>query len=278
LDTARLLLNNKGNLLKTLIYIILFYVAFLGVNYLFQDRLIFFPEKLTKNYPFTLPPFAKELTLKTRDGIDINGILYQLPANKEIVIYFHGNAGSLVGWKDVSNQFLALDYNFLIIDYRGYGKSAGTFSEKGFYADGEAAYEYAKKLGYQDNQIIFYGRSLGTGIAIEMAIRHPVKGLILETPFTNLSAIAMKTHWYLLPTILLRYKFNNLQKASALKIPVLILHGYDDELIPFYHSQKLNDALLAPHTLIAIPHGNHNNLESFPQHNNAIKQFLENLP
>lgn len=260
--------------MKTITYILFFYVLLLSISYVAQDKFIFFAQKLDPKYDFKLPYLATELLLKTADGTKINAILYQRPNNKKIIIYFHGNAGSLANWKEVSTELLDLGCNVLIMDYRGYGKSEGTFSEKGFYTDGETAYQYAKELGYTNEQIIFYGRSLGTGIAIEMALRHPVRGLILETPYTSLPQLAMRSYWYLLPNLLLRYQFNNLTKVSQLKMPVLLLHGTDDELIPVSHSKKLNAAITTNKTLVIIPHGQHNNLSSFPLHQKSIQDFL----
>ncbi len=260
--------------MKTVIYFLICYLILLGASYYFQEKLIFFPQKLDKDYNFQLPNFGQELMLETADGIKINAILYAYPTHKKIIIYFHGNAGSLAGWKEAADKLLALGCNVLMIDYRGYGKSEGTFSEKGLYNDGEAAYEYVKKQGYADNQIIFYGRSLGSGVAVEMALRHPVYGLILETPYTSLPKLAMNRHWFLFPTLLSRYHFDNLTKIAQLKIPILLLHGSDDELIPISHSEKLNQYIKTPKTFIIIPHGQHNNLNSFPLYEESIKDFL----
>lgn len=260
--------------MRTIILYIFIYINILGLSYYFQDKFIFFPQKLAANFNFQLPPYANELTLTTKDGTKINAIFYHHAKNKKIIIYFHGNAGSLADWKNVSEELPQTEYNLLIIDYRGYGKSEGTFSETGLYADGEAAYDYAKKLGYSDQQIIFYGRSLGAGVAVEMALRHPVSGLILETPFTSITALAWKHYWYLLPNLFLRYEFNNLNKVSHLTMPVLLLHGDEDELISLSHSLELNKQIRSEHTLVVIPKGGHNNLSSFSLYQTAVNHFL----
>lgn len=263
--------------MNILLYSLFFYAILLSILYFQQEKLIFFPEKLTSNYNFQLPPYAKDLSLKTSDGLNISAILFSQPENKTIIIYFHGNGGSLSSWKSAGEELFAMGCNVLIIDYRGYGKSNGVFSESGLYMDGEAAYDYVTKLGYTNKNIIFYGTSLGSGIAVEMAIRHPGKGLILEAPFISLTKAAMKNYWFIFPKLLLRYQFDNINKVSKLTMPVLLIHGSDDEVIPVSHSQVLNEAIKTPHTLTIIPNAIHNNLRSFPEHAIAIKKFLASL-
>lgn len=263
--------------LKVIGYFVFLYLTILGAAYYLQEKIIFFPETLNKEYDFKLPLEAKEYLLTTQDGIKINALLYQRPANKKIIIYFHGNAGSLADWKGVAPTLLSLGCNVFIIDYRGYGKSEGKFSEAGFYLDGEAAYQFIKDLGYKDNQIIFYGRSLGSGIAIEMASKHKVKALILETPFLSFTHLALQRHWFLLPRILLRYKFDNVQKIKQLNLPILIMHGQKDELIPVEHSYALSKKIKYPHQLVILPQGQHNDLDTYSLYAETLKDFLSQL-
>ena len=165
--------------LKILAYSIIalyFIVAFL--LYLFQQKLIFYPSTMAKKFNLNLDAHQHEVFLETHDRETIHG-LYCEGTRPEVILYFHGNAGDLSGWKFVTEDFTALGYSALIIDYRGYGKSTGKISEDGMYADGEAAYEYlTQDLHVAASNILVYGRSIGTGVAVEMATRHPVGGLI----------------------------------------------------------------------------------------------------
>ncbi|MDB5283096.1 MAG: alpha/beta hydrolase [Bacteroidota bacterium] len=253
------------------------YALVLILIYIFQDKMIFYPEKLPLNFKYNLSPLDTEVFIKTIDGVNINGILYRRPGNKYVILYFHGNAGSLGGWQDVSNEILALNSDLLIIDNRGYGKSEDSFSEKGFYEDGRAALRFLISAGYKADQVILYGRSLGTGIASELAITENVKGLILETPYTSLKDLANERMSYFLPSLLMQYNFNTLQNASKFSVPTLILHGSKDDLIPFSHSQKIYDAIAGKKKLVLIEGGKHNNLNTYPEHQQALSDFLNSL-
>lgn len=243
--------------------------------YIYQDKLVFFPQKFSNDFDFNLSPNEKELFIETSDSEKINAIYATLPGNRNVVLYFHGNATSLNTWQAVADDLLSKGVNLLMIDYRGYGKSTGTFSENGFYKDAEAAYEYLKANGYNDSSIYFYGRSLGSGVAVEMATRHPVRGLVLEAPYTSMLQVAKNRHPYLLPHLLLKYKFNSLEKAGRIKTPVLILHGTNDAVIPVKQAYELFDAIKEEKKMIALKGGDHNNLSAFDNYYTALSNFLK---
>ncbi|HXB11476.1 MAG TPA: alpha/beta hydrolase, partial [Bacteroidia bacterium] len=246
----------------------------------FQEKLIFFPQKLPYDYRYNISPEDKEVFIKVSDGDTINGILYTRPGNKNVFLYFHGNAGALDSWQELSSELLPLNCNLLIIDYRGYGKSTGVFSEKGFYLDAEAAYNYLLANGYTADKIIPFGRSLGTGVAVNLALEKPVKALILESPYMSITKLANQQFPYLFPWLLLKYTFDSYGKLSTekLDVSVLIIHGDNDELIPCEHAKELYAAIKEDKKkLILIHGGGHNNLSSFPEHNKAIGEFLSTL-
>ena len=254
------------------------YILILVLAFTFQDKFIFFPQKLDKDYRYNLSDNDKEVFIPTSDGNLINGILYHRPDNQYVVLYFHGNGGSLDSWQMISEEILPQNCDLLVIDYRGYGKSTGSFSEKGFYDDAHSAYSFLIKEGYNPGQIIAYGRSLGTGVATELATTEKVKALILESPYTSFPALAAEKMPYLLPGLFMRYKLNTLKRAGQLKVPVLILHGTDDELIPCSNSQKIYAAITSPKKLLLIAGGGHNNLSRFPGHFEGIRNFISSLP
>jgi pimeloyl-ACP methyl ester carboxylesterase len=199
--------------------IVIFFIAVIAL-YIFQTRLIFYPGKLSKNHRFNLRPTDKEVFLKTSDDETIHGIFYR-GYRSEIILYFHGNAGDLKGWQFAVEDLIDLGYNVLLIDYRGYGKSTGTISEKGFYADAEAAYQFVMhQKDFTIKDIIIYGRSVGTGVAVELASRHKVKGLILESPYTSLKKLANEKLPFFFPSLYLRYNFDNLKKINQVKFPI----------------------------------------------------------
>jgi pimeloyl-ACP methyl ester carboxylesterase len=180
----------------------------------FQNNLIFFPQPLDKDYRYNLTDSDKEVFIPTSDGCLINGILFRRPANKNVVLYFHGNGGSLDSWQATGDEMLQHNCDLLIIDYRGYGKSTGKFSEKGFYDDAHSAYRFLIASGYQPNQIIAYGRSLGTGIATELATTEKIKALILESPYTSLPALASEKMPYLFPGLIVALPAKYIKKSQ----------------------------------------------------------------
>ena len=258
--------------------VIVLYLAILILAFLFQDSLIFFPQPLAKDYRYNLTDNDKEVFISTADGKLINGILFHRPGNQNVVLYFHGNAGALDSWQRTWEDILPLNCDLLIIDYRGYGKSTGSFSEKGFYEDAHASYKFLLQSGYTSNQIIAYGRSLGTGVAMELATTEKVKALILESPYTSFPTLAAEKMPYLLPQLFIRYKLNTLKRAAELKVPALIIHGIDDELIPVSHGQKIYDAISSPKKLLLIKGGGHNDLSRFKEHREGINDFINSLP
>jgi uncharacterized protein len=260
-----------------LLVLVVIYCLVLLAAYTLQDKLLFFPDRLDKNYRYNLSDSDKEVFIRTSDNIMINGILYRRPGNGNVILYFHGNGGSLNSWQDISTEILDLNADLLLIDYRGYGKSEGSFSEKGFYTDADAAYKYLLQNGYQPNQIIVYGRSIGTGIAVQLALTQKIKALILESPYTSLPNLAAEKMPYLLPGLLLKYKLNTLKRAPELKEPVLVIHGTVDELIPLKHGQQVFDAIISTKRLLLIEGGGHNNLSQFPEHDEGIKSFIKSL-
>ncbi len=254
-----------------------FYLLILIAAFFLQHKLLFFPSHVEKNYQYNLTPGDKEVFITTEDGNSINGILYQRPGNKNVILYFHGNGGSLDLWQTASEEILALNCDLLIIDYRGYGKSTGSFSEKGFYDDAHSAYRFLLQNGYSPDQIIVCGRSLGSGVAAQLAHTEKVKALILQSPYTSLPDVAAEKMPYLLPRLLISYQLNTLKIAPDLKVPVLILHGTNDEVIPSSHGQKIYDAVKAPRKLVLIKGAGHNDLDHYSQHAKAADEFIKGL-
>jgi len=240
-----------------------------------QAKLIFFPGRLPAGFVYN---GGEELTIKTNDGEQINALFFRGTENG-VILYFHGNAGDLSNWQDVYGDFRSTGLSMLIIDYRGYGKSTGTISEKGLYADGQAAMDYLKnELKFNPHDIIVYGRSIGSGIAVETAVNNQLKALVLEAPFQSLTRFARDRYAWLLPGLYLKFNFDNDKKIKNVKIPVLIIHGTHDEVIPLHYGKALFDAYDGPGKFVAINGATHNNLSDFPEYFLELADFLKNLP
>ena len=257
-------------IVKTIAFIfIIGYVIAIVLLYALQRRLIFYPGRLPSNYEFSTARYGQEVTLTTDDGERISGLFF--PNRSEtVILYFHGNAGDLSGWQFVSEDFAPLGFNFMIIDYRGYGKSSGSISERGLYKDADAAYHYLLEKGFSAENIIIYGRSIGSGVAVDIASRKKARGLILESPFSSFGKLANEKFPFFFPSLYLRYRFDNMQKINSVRSPVMFLHGTDDTLIPSSHSQALFDRFTGTKKMILVEKGAHNDLHAFDQY----KDFL----
>jgi pimeloyl-ACP methyl ester carboxylesterase len=264
--------------IKKLSYVLVaLYAILLIAAYTFQDKLMFHPDIIAKDHTYQLASEGKEVFINTDDGQTISGLLTKGQGSKYVILYLHGNAGSLDKWQWVSNDLKELNCDMFIIDYRGFGKSTGSFSENGLYSDAQAAYDYLISAGYEPDDIIIYGRSLGTGIAVDLATKRKAKAMILESPYSSITKVGKERYPYLLPGLLSKYKFNSLEKAPKLTIPVLILHGDSDDVISCDHSKELYAAIKSPKRLVVIKGGGHNNLIRFPEHNKAIAEFISSL-
>lgn len=251
--------------------VVLLYVLAALLLFFFQTRLIFYPGKLSKNYKFKNIPLREEVFLKTTDGETINGLFFPGQSKDKVILYFHGNAGDLSGWQFVGEDLLPSGLSVFMIDYRGYGKSTGLISEKGFYLDADAAYRFLiTEKKFKPDSILVYGRSIGSGVAVDLASRKRSAGLILESPYSSLSALANQKVPFFFPSLYLRSKFDNIQKINSINAPLLIVHGMDDTLIPASHSKELYNRFEGKKDILFIDKGQHNDLHSFSEY----KEFI----
>lgn len=224
---------------------------YLGLNliaYLFSEKLIFAPQ--TPSYTH-LP---HELKLASGDGEQITAVYLEHPDAQYTILFSHGNAEDLGSVLPFMSQFHALGYSVLLYDYRGYGTSEGRPSVRNTYQDIDAAYRWlVEEKGVGPQRIIAQGRSVGGGPATWLAAHREVGGLVLESTFV--SAFRVKTIAPLLPWD----KFNNLKHIRQTACPALIVHGRNDQVLPFWHGKKLYDAVPGKKMHLWIEGGEHNN-------------------
>jgi pimeloyl-ACP methyl ester carboxylesterase len=263
---------------KVVLYLIIIVPAVLiglGIAvYIFQEHLIFHPEKLSEKYQFNFEGDFDELTYKTEDGESINVLLFKAKNAKGIIYYHHGNAGSLDSWGLRAADFTKNGYDVLMYDYRGFGKSTGNIkNEKMIYSDAVMIY---KKLtyDYKERDIIVYGTSLGTGIAAKLAHDNNPKKLILETPYYNFYDVSKFHYPYLPNSILLHYQFKTDKLLPSIKIPIYLVHGTEDETVPYNSSERLLK-LSKNIQLLTIKDGSHNNLNSYSEYQKWLAQVLQ---
>jgi uncharacterized protein len=260
-------------LLRTLTLLITLYVLICAGLYLFQEKLIFAPEKLDKSFLFSFNQPFEEINIKVTDGNSINGLLFKSDSSKGLIFYLHGNAGSLDSWGRVAKRYTDLHYNVFILDYPGYGKSDGSIkSQAQLFDDIQIAYSEIKKRFNEDNTVIL-GYSIGTGPAAKLASTNHPKLLILQAPYFNLTD--MMRHTYpIIPTFLLKYKFKTNEYLKTCKIPVIIFHGNQDEVIYYGSSLKLQKEMKAGDTLITLNGQGHNGITDNSDYVNSIKKIL----
>jgi hypothetical protein len=255
-----------------LLWLILIILIIFAGFYLFQEKLIFFPQKLSQDFRFDFPEPFEERYFNTSENVTIHALHFKVADPSGLIYYFHGNAGSLQGWGTVAGDFTSLGYDVLMIDFRGYGKSRGRISESGLLHDALFIYDSIKDE-YREKQIVVYGRSIGTGIATWVASRRNPGLLILESPYYNLPDVA-KSHFPWFPSFFIRFRFRNDLFLQKTECPVVIFHGDRDEVINVTGSYKLKPLLKPQDSLIIIEGGHHNDLAFFNEYTKNLNRVL----
>jgi fermentation-respiration switch protein FrsA (DUF1100 family) len=224
---------------------------------------------------------AKDVQLKAADGTALHGWWIEAPQSKLATVHLHGNGGNITHRGLSARSILAAGSSVLLLDYRGYGKSAGKPSENGLYQDAEAAYDWVAAQGYQPSQIIIHGESLGTAVATHLSTRRNAAGLILEAPFTSAKAVAGRVFPVIGP--LLIWSYNSMGRIKKITIPIFFIHGDRDEVIAYEFGQQLFEAANQPKTFWTIPNATHNDLHivgraEFPQKLAAFYRSLQRVP
>jgi len=261
--------------LPHIVYYIIGGVIFLSILvYFFQEKFIFKPEKLKQDFEFKYDIPFREYFFDIEPGVRINGLHFFRENPKGLILYFHGNSRSIKGWAKYAKDFYRYDYDVVLVDYRGFGKSTGKRSEKEMLSDMQFVYDRLKEK-YPEDHMIVYGRSLGSGFASKIASDNHPRYLILDAPYYNFQK-AVERFLPILPIrLVLRFKLRTDIWIRNVNCHTYIIHGTNDHLIPVRHSQKLQQ--LNPHriTLIRIKGGHHNDLPSFDEYHNFIRDILK---
>jgi len=265
--------NLKSWLVSLIRIAAVIFTLFFVVMIFFQERLIFFPEVLPRDFKFNFDSSTDEKWLDFQ-GSKINSLLFKAKNSKGLILYFHGNAGSLESWGDVAKELSERSaWDVWILDYPGFGKSGGHISsEQQLHELAKLFWDEAKKL-YPSSTVLIYGRSIGTGVAVQLAADSVPNGMILESPYSSLQALAHAKFPWLPTSLLLRYRLRSDQSIAMITPPILILHGTRDEVIPIEQARKLA-ALMKNGSLIEIESGHHNDLGSFSQYWDSLLPWL----
>ena len=211
--------------------LVVIYIALVIVMARYQDKLVFHPGKRDA-FAKTVDRFAVVTTL-TADNITLKGFYCPPLGQKPVIMYFHGNAGDASDRVYKAKNFIAEGYGFLFAEYHGFGGNPGFPGEDEFYHDARAWLSFLKKQRIDPHRIVYYGESLGTGVAVQMATEVPPKALILEAPFTSVTDIGAFYYPFLPVRRLAKYRFDSLSKVQSLTMPVMIYHGEHDHTVPY---------------------------------------------
>lgn len=246
-----------------------------------EHHFLFFPEQHIYATPEASGLEYLEVQFPAEDGTEIHGWYLPGEPGKPLVLFCHGNAGNISHRLDNLKLLHDLGLSTFIFDYRGYGKSQGTASEEGTYSDVRGALRYLKEQGWSTEQMIYFGRSMGAGVALQLALEEPPAALVLESPFNSVAA--MGQHHYPLLALLagwvIQARYDNLQKIDKLKTPLLIFQGDRDDIVPPEMAKQLYNKAPQPKQLVMLSGAGHNDTydvggEVYWQ---RWKQLIENL-
>lgn len=264
----------KKILLNILKLFVVLYIIVCVAFYFFQEKIIFLPETLDKNYKFGFAQKFEERNFETADGKLINGLLFRADSTKGLIFYLHGNAGSLKDWGNVADTYTEFKYDIFILDYRGFGKSEGKITgQEQLYDDNQMVYNTLKKE-YNEQDIIILGYSIGSGMAANLASVNNPKRLILQAPYYNLTDLAGQLFPFL-PSFTLRYKFATNKYLKSCNMPITIFHGNQDAVIPYESSLRLKEEFKSTVDLITLDGMGHNGMTKNEDYKNELKLILD---
>lgn len=253
-------------LLKVLAAVAAAYLVISLLAWKFQSRIVFPGPRALLPSPATLGfPHGEQITITTADSVNLFG--WYLPPDPPPpagskapgLLWFYGNMETIADIAPIIRAFRPDGVGMLVVDYRGYGQSEGTPTEAGVYQDGEAAWEALTSRPEIDaTRIAVYGRSIGSAIALHVAVARPVRAVVLDSPFTTGRAMAQQHYWWL-PTALLRMSLDNIGRAGKLSQPLLVFHGQEDRIVPIEMGRAIAQAGRAE-DFVAIAGAGHNDM------------------
>lgn len=265
-------------MLRIIIYILTAIILLVGYIKYIESRSVFFPTQEIQFSPQVTNLSFEDIYIETEDKLKINGWFIPHSNAGYTLLLFHGNGGNIQDRLDKIYLLHRMGLNIFIIDYRGYGRSQGRPNEAGIYLDAWAAYNYLiDKRNISPKQIILYGESLGCAVAVDLAFKVKIKGLILEGSFSKGRDMARRIYPFL-PSFLFSNRFDSLAKIKAVNAPKLFIHSQNDEIVPIDLARKLYNTALEPKHFVEIL-GSHNTafLDSQEAFLSAVASFIKDL-
>jgi fermentation-respiration switch protein FrsA (DUF1100 family) len=247
-------------LVSIIIVIASVYVGVAGILYAYQRDFIYFPDMQRPIARLAGVKPLREIELVTSDGLRLLAWYVPPPEGKPVLIYFHGNGGNIGYRSPRLSEFTSAGLGVLMPEYRGYGGNEGQPTEVGLYADATAAMAFLQSEGVGAERIIVYGESLGTGVATRVASEHQVAALVLEAPYTSITAMAALQFSFLPVNLMLSDRYDSLSRIAEVRAPILIFRGERDEIVPPALGCELFEAAREPKEFWAVPEAGHNDL------------------
>ena len=242
------------------IVLVCLYVGLAAILYFSQRSMMYFPETVHTTPAQAGLPEAQEVKLTASDGARITAWHVAPHQGKPVILYFHGNGGALRYRVERFRKLIAGGIGLIGVEYRGYGGSDGSPSEAGLIADAEAGYAFAVSR-YWPQELVLWGESLGSGVAVALAAEKPVGRVILEAPFTSAAAVAAISYWYMPVRLLMKDQFRSDERIGKITAPVLILHGLKDRTVPYAMGERMFDLTKAPKHIVRFLDGGHEDLD-----------------
>lgn len=252
-----------------------------GLLRFLEHRMTFVPSRAHDTDPSELRRPFEDLTLTTADHVRLHAWFFpadeSAPRRRHVFLIAHGNGGNISHRLGLAAALLRTGASVLLFDYRGYGRSDGVPGEQGTYRDAEAALAWLRERGFVSTDVIAYGESLGGGVAAELATRHPLAGLVLQSTFTSTPDLGKELFPWLPVHALAHYRYETLRKLPQVNAPVLVLHSRVDSIVPFAHGERNFAAAREPKLFVELA-GDHNDpIEQEPGFGGALQRFLDQI-
>ena len=258
------------------------FLSLLALVWSQQRRLMYFPSAQVPSPESSAIAGVSAVSFQTEDGLTLNGWFVSRTENPRFtVIVFNGNAGNRASRAPLGDVLARANLAVLLFDYRGFGGNPGSPSEEGLRKDARAARQYILTRAEAGRQrLVYFGESLGTAVAAELAVAHPPAALVLRSPFTSISDLARLHYAFLPATWILRDRYATIDRISRVNAPLLVIGGDADRIVPIAQTRQVYETARDPKQLLVISGADHNDdaLLAGPEMTGAVLQFLQNLP